>query len=100
MRSLAALVAALAPLACSLPVDVGQPAPVVVSDGRYAMGTLFEVTLVHRDETVAQETLSEIFAEVERLDALLSVWNPESDITRLNTTARQPRVFKYSRVTS
>jgi thiamine biosynthesis lipoprotein len=57
------------------------------SDGRYRMGTVFEVTLdgVAREAAVA---LSEaLFASADRLDQQLSVYIEESGISRINRSA-------------
>jgi thiamine biosynthesis lipoprotein len=75
------------------------PRPAVtVADGRYAMGTVFEVTLVTRDEARARKTLAEIFARVERLEALVSTWDPNSQVSRLNRAAGQGPVPVSARV--
>jgi thiamine biosynthesis lipoprotein len=57
-----------------------EPEPVTVSDGRYVMGTVLEITLVGRDEGEARAALAELFALAERLDALLTVYDPD-DVT-------------------
>jgi thiamine biosynthesis lipoprotein len=64
---------------------------VTVSDGRYAMGTVLEITLVGRDEDEARAVLAELFALAERLDALLTVYDPESELSSLNRAAGQGR---------
>ena len=64
---------------------------VTVSDGRYAMGTVLEITLVGRDEGEARAALAELFALAERLDTLLTVYDPESELSRLNRAAGQGR---------
>lgn len=82
MLRLALLLFAALTIACS------SPAPrVVVSDGRYVMGTVLEITLVARDEAIGREALEALFALAGELDALLSVYAPESEVSRLNTTA-------------
>jgi thiamine biosynthesis lipoprotein len=68
-----------------------QPEPVTVSDGRHVMGTVLEITLVGRDEGEARAALVEIFALAERLDALLTVYDAESELSRLNRAAGQGR---------
>lgn len=64
-------------------------ARVTVSDGRYVMGTVLEVTLVASDESVGRAVLAELFREVERLDRLLTVYDPASEISQLNRAAGQ-----------
>ena len=63
------------------------PAPREVSTGRYAMGTVLELTLVGRDAPALARARDDALAEVERLEGLLSTWRPESDVSRLNRAA-------------
>jgi thiamine biosynthesis lipoprotein len=84
--SRAALIFPLCLAGCAAPLP--RPA-VTLSDGRYAMGTVLEVTLVARDEAHARETLAEIFARVEQLEALVSTWDPGSQVSQLNRAAGQ-----------
>lgn len=63
--------------------------PVVVSDGRYVMGTIFEITLVARDPAQGKELAEALFAVAGRLDALFTSWDPESALMRWNRTAGQ-----------
>ena len=75
--------ALLAAIGCA-----GAPAtPREVSAGRYAMGTVLELTLVGSDEALLERARDEALAEVDRLEALLSTWRPESDVSRLNAAA-------------
>ena len=79
-----ALLAALAALACAAP----PPPPLVeLSDGRPAMGTILEITLHAQDTPLARATLGELFALAARLDAVMTLYDPESDLARLNRTA-------------
>lgn len=59
----------------------------MVSDGRYVMGTVAEVTLPDRDVARARRRIERIFADWERLSALLSRHDPESGLSRLNAAA-------------
>ena len=74
-------------LACA-----SSPPPVVVSDGRYVMGTVLEITLVAPDETLGREVLAALFDLASALDAMLSVYVPQSEVSQLNATAgAEPR---------
>ena len=64
---------------------------VTVSDGRYAMGTVLEITVVGRDEGKARAALAEFLALAESLDALLTVYDPESELSRLNRASGKGR---------
>ncbi len=59
----------------------------MVSDGRYAMGSVFEIAIEGLERQAAARALEELYAEALRLDGLLSSYEPESDISRLNRTA-------------
>jgi thiamine biosynthesis lipoprotein len=52
-----------------------------------AMGSELEVRAVASDAAAAQSAFAAVFAEFERLDALLSVWKPGSDVLRVNAAA-------------
>ncbi len=88
------LVLSLAISACTratVPWHEAPPAP-LVSDGRYAMGTLLEITLVaapaERGESdLATRQLDTLYEAVESLEAKLSNWRPESDVSRINAAA-------------
>jgi thiamine biosynthesis lipoprotein len=63
----------------------------VISDGRYAMGTVLELTLEGLEPRPAARALDDLYEVARRLDRLLSIYQPESDISRLNRTAGQGR---------
>jgi thiamine biosynthesis lipoprotein len=66
----------------------GLPAepPSALSDGRYAMGTVLEITL-HAPGAAARPVFDALFAVAERLDRQLSVYDPDSDLSRVNARA-------------
>ena len=82
-RAPAALAAAVLATACAGPAPQG----VTLGDGRYAMGTVLEVTLRARDEASGRAALEDLFAEAERLDALLTRFAETSELSRLNRAA-------------
>jgi thiamine biosynthesis lipoprotein len=63
--------------------------PVTLSDGRYAMGTVLEITLVAPDRVRGRALLERLYAESDRIEKALSNWDPESDVSRLNRAAGQ-----------
>jgi thiamine biosynthesis lipoprotein len=65
------------------------PVPVEVADGRLVMGTALEVKLLTLQPELARRVLEEVFAEAEQLDALLSHFDRDSEVTRLATQAGQ-----------
>lgn len=68
--------------------------PALASDGaperrvtRIALGTLVEIVVRDADAARAHAAIEDGFAEVERLEAMLSEWRPTSEISRLNDAA-------------
>ena len=51
------------------------------------MGTLVKITAVAQSESVAQAATAAGFAEIRRLEELLSTWIPTSELSRVNTSA-------------
>jgi len=58
-----------------------------LQDGTFAMGTALELTLYGDDAAALARARDAIFAEAHRLDALLSNWRDDSDVSRLNRSA-------------
>jgi thiamine biosynthesis lipoprotein len=56
------------------------------------MGSEVRVTAWTAEAGVAYDAFEAVFAEFDRLDALLSVWKPGSDVLRLNAAAGQAPV--------
>jgi thiamine biosynthesis lipoprotein len=51
------------------------------------MGTLVKITAVAQSEAVAQAAATAGFAEIRRLEELLSTWIPTSELSRVNASA-------------
>jgi len=81
----------LLPLLCSVFTGcVGVPASqelAVVTRAQMQMGTLVKITAVARSESVAQAAATAGFAEIHRLEELLSTWIPTSELSRVNASA-------------
>lgn len=71
----------------------------LVADGAYRMGTLFEITLVARDEAVARRQIAAAFDATRELEDRISVYREDSDIRRLNAAAGGDPVQVDPRVT-
>jgi FAD:protein FMN transferase len=61
--------------------------PVVVKRVQMRMGTLVTITAVARSEAEGQTAASAGFAEIHRLEELLSTWIPTSELSRVNMSA-------------
>lgn len=61
--------------------------PVVVKRAQMHMGTLVKITAVADSESIAQAAATAGFAEIRRLEELLSTWIPTSELSRVNAAA-------------
>ena len=52
-----------------------------------AMGSELHLTAWTTDEAAARSAFDAVFAEFERLEALMSTWRPASDVSRINAAA-------------
>jgi len=59
----------------------------VVTRAQMQMGTLVKITAVARSESVAQAAATAGFAEIRRLEELLSTWIPTSELSHVNASA-------------
>ena len=64
-----------------------QSEPVVVKRAQMQMGTLVSITVVARNEAVAQAAATAGFAEIRRLEELLSTWISSSELSQVNASA-------------
>ena len=72
----------------------------VVERSRLAMGTLLRLSAWTSNEAAAVAAFDQVFREFDRLEALLSVWKPGSDVVRLNEAAgRAPVVVSEDTIT-
>ena len=63
--------------------------PHVVKRGQMHMGTLVFLTAVAPDEQLAHDAIERGFAEIHRLEQILSTWIPDSELSRINAAAGQ-----------
>lgn len=67
-----------------------RAADVPVSDGRYAMGTVLELTLHGRDEGASAELLERLYERTAALERTFSGYDPASAVSALNARAGAP----------
>ena len=67
-------------------VPIGQESAVVIR-AQMQMGTLVKITAVAKRASVAQAAATAGFAEIHRLEELLSTWIPASELSRVNVSA-------------
>lgn len=58
--------------------------PTALHEERALAGTIFSIDVVSRDETRAQQAIEAAFAEVARLEMVVSEWQPDSEISSIN----------------
>ncbi|MFI5318928.1 MAG: FAD:protein FMN transferase [Myxococcota bacterium] len=89
MTRRAALCAAALALACAAPAhEPAFDAPLVqITEGRPAMGTVLEITLVAADEATAHAAIERCFAEALRLEMIFTTWRDDGELARLNALA-------------
>ena len=97
MKALAIAVLAMAVAACGGAKPHGATARKVERVGA-AMGSDLRLTAWTNDEAAAQQTFDAVFAEFERLEALMSVWRPGSDVLRINAAAGERAVAVHADV--
>ena len=71
-------------VSCSAPAPA---APHPVEQTRTAMGSSLRLSAWTTDETAAMAAFEQVFREFDRLESLLSVWKPGSDVVRINEAA-------------
>src|SRR5690349_6283916 len=73
--------------ACKPMTSVSPPAPHAVARTLRSMGSELQLTAWTADEASASAAFEAVFAEMQRLDDLMTTWREGSDIDRLNAAA-------------
>ena len=69
------------------PSTIPPPVPRIVERVHLSMGSEVRLTAWTADEPRAVRAFERAFNEFDRLDRLLSIWHPDSDVSRVNATA-------------
>jgi thiamine biosynthesis lipoprotein len=85
MKAILCSLVALATACCGASSDVAHPH--LVERVGEAMGSELRLTAWAADEPAARSAFDAVFKEFERLEALMSVWRPGSDVLRINAAA-------------
>lgn len=72
--------------------SLGAPAALsgeaeLLEERRIQMGTTVQIKLLARDEAAGRSSLAAAFAEIDRVEALMSTYQPDSELQRLNRSA-------------
>jgi thiamine biosynthesis lipoprotein len=84
-RALAAALLALIPPALAIAQDAKTP---LVHKTKYSMGTVYEIAVYDQQPERASAAIDKAFAEIVRLDAMLSNYKSDSELSRLNRDGR------------
>ena len=87
MARLTLVLLLLAPLGCRDTSATPPAGPRLVESSRASMGAEAHLSAWTADETAAHAAFEAVFRELERLEAMMSVWRQGSDIVRLNEAA-------------
>ena len=84
MRWSEGLIAAGLIVAVPLVVGAQETKTPLVHKTKYVMGTVYEIAAYDESSQRASKAIDQAFAEIVRLDEVLSNYKPESDLSRLN----------------
>ena len=88
-KALACAVLAGVPLLIAAAPKTKTP---LVHKTKYIMGTVYEIAVYDNQPQRASQAIDKAFAEIVRLDAMLSNYKPDSDLSRLNRDAHDRAV--------
>ncbi len=83
-RALACALLASVPLLIAAAPEAKTP---LVHKTKYIMGTVYEIAVYDDQPLRASQAIDKAFAEIVRLDAVMSNFKPQSDLSRLNRNA-------------
>ena len=92
MRALALAIALAATAVTAAPTRARADQPIAGPERKLvhtdqAMGTVVQVTIWTDDEPGAAQAAQAVFAEFRRLDAMMTTWTPDSEISKINAAA-------------
>jgi thiamine biosynthesis lipoprotein len=60
-----------------------------------ALGSVISMTALHADRSTAEKAIAAAFAQLDQVDQLMSIYRPDSQISRLNRTASLPNPHRW-----
>jgi len=75
-----------------------ETSPVRYEASHQAMGTEYTVVAYGRDQTFLSEVVNQVFEEIDQLDAQMSNYKPESELSTVNRDAAQHEVLVEPRL--
>lgn len=74
-------------LLCGGTFTSARPPDKPLIEAHYVMGTIFQITLYTSNREAGQRAMRAAFEEIRRIDAMMSNYKPESELSRMNRTA-------------
>ncbi len=71
--------------------------PQVYTQSRFLLDTLVEITVAYQNKQQAEEAIAAAYEEMDRIEALLSRYRPESEIAQINRNAGAEQGVQVSR---
>ena len=71
---------------CSFAITSGF-SQVLVKRQVTLMGSVFEISLVDQDSSIANQHIDEVISEIDRIENLISEWRPQTQIAEVNRNA-------------
>ena len=79
-------------ISCLLFTACGDPNALNHRRSQFLMGTLVKIFVIEKDEKLAITAIQEAFREIRRLEKLMSILIPDSEISKINQAAGKDRV--------
>jgi thiamine biosynthesis lipoprotein len=74
-------------LLVSMCLGITEASAATLTDKRGAMGSRFEISAVHPDAKAGQAAVDAAYAEIERIEAVISEWRETSKVSAINRNA-------------
>jgi len=79
-------------ISCLLFTACGDPNAFIHKRSQFLMGTLVQISIIEKDEKLAITAIQQAFREIRRLEKLMSIHIPDSEISKINQAAGKDRV--------
>lgn len=84
--------------ACTVRQAVAQNETIRYEDAHESMGTIFSIVVYGKDRTFLAEVVNTVFEEIDRVDAQMSNYKPDSELSNINRNAYQKDVLVEPRL--
>jgi thiamine biosynthesis lipoprotein len=61
----------------------------IQKQSRLMMGTIIEISLQHADQELCRRAMNRAFAEMSRIESIMSLYKPDSELSRINQLANK-----------